>query len=90
MFAQYDVFFTGQLVFGLTAILGLASLAMKVLGRKAAEPPPVRRDEFCEFREQTARQFENLGNRVDDARDRVLTRMTELQAQLARLDERTK
>jgi len=36
MIAQYDVLFTGQMVFALTALLGLASLGVKLFGANRA------------------------------------------------------
>ena len=112
MFAQNDALFTGQLVFALTAILGLGSLGIKLLGRKSPEQLAVNRDEFRDFRQETIRQLELVRERADASLERVLAKIDEqhahfrkvheirsaalqnkiadLQAQIARLDERTK
>jgi hypothetical protein len=112
MFAQTDALFTGQLVFALTALLGLVSLGVKVFVRK---PPTDNRyvphEEFHEFRRDMARDLEALRTRFDSSFERLLQRLDdhktevllaedkrsqalqdrihELQAQVARLDERT-
>jgi hypothetical protein len=113
MIAQYDALFTGQLVVGLTALLGLISIGVKVLGRKApAQTAYVPQQEFHEFRRDMARDLDAVRTRLDQSFDRVLQRLDdhksevllaqekrsqavqdrlhELQAQVARLDERTK
>jgi len=111
MFAQSDAFFTGQVVFALTAILGLGSVAVKLLGRRSSDPA-INREEFRDFRQETVRQLELVRQRMDGAVERLLARMdehhaklveaqearsqclqtkiSELQSQVARLDERTK
>jgi hypothetical protein len=112
MIAQYDALFTGQLVVGLTALLGLVSIGVKVLGRKPpAENAYVPQQEFHEFRRDMARDLDAVRTRLDQSFERVLQRLDEhksevmlahkkrsqavqdrlhdLQAQVARLDERT-
>ena len=112
MFAQSDTLFTGQLVFGLTALLGLVSLGVKIFARKPkAEDHYLARDEFHDFRREIERDLENLRTRLDHSFERILQRLdehktemltahdqrtqtlqqqiSELQAQVARLDERT-
>src|SRR5438094_523233 len=112
MFAQSDVLLTGQMVFALTALLGLASLGIKVFGRKPRDTHFVTQTEFHETRRDLARELETLRARLDHNFDRLLEkldehkteiltitdsrhraiqdRLTELQSQFARLDERTK
>jgi len=112
MFAQSDAFFTGQVVFALTAILGLGSIAVKLLGRRSSDQQAVSGEEFREFRQETVRQLELVRQRMDAAVERLLARIdehhaqllqahetrshglqakiSELQSQVARLDERTK
>ena len=112
MLSQYDVLFTGQMVFALTAVLGLASLGLKLFGRKPRETQFVTQTEFHETRRDIARELETLRARLDHNFDRLLEkldehkteilnanqfrdralhdRLTELQSQFARLDERTK
>ena len=111
MFAQSDALFTGQLVFALTALLGLVSVGVKVFGRKS-HFSFVARDEFHDFRHDIAAELDALRSRLDNSFERVLRRLderasevllahdqrsqamqdrlAELQAQIARLDERTK
>ena len=112
MFAQSDVLFTGQMVFALTAVLGLASLGIKVFGHKPRDTQFATRTEFHESRRDITRELETLRARLDHNFDRLLEkldehkteiltttdsrhralqdRLTELQSQFARLDERTK
>src|SRR5262245_26474051 len=113
MIAQYDALFTVQLVVGLTALLGLLSIGVKIFGRKApAETRYLPQEEFHEFRRDMARDLEAVRARIDHSFERVLQRLDEhksevliaqqkrsqavqdrlheLQAQVARLDERTK
>ena len=75
MFAQYDIQFTGQLVFALTALLGLASLGLKVFGRKPDQF--VSRAEFVDSRREIARELELLRNRLDDHFERLLQKLDE-------------
>ena len=112
MIAQYDVLFTGQMVFALTALLGLASLGVKLFGRKPGDGPFVSQAEFHESKREIAHELETLRARFDHSFERVLhkldenktelltaaeargqalhDRINQLQAQVARLDERTK
>ncbi len=112
MFAQYDVTFTGQMVFALTALLGLVSLGVKLFGRKPTDHQFVSQSEFHESRREIARELEAVRLRLDHHFERVLQkldehktdvltagetrsrllqdRLNDLQAQVARLDERTK
>ena len=113
MFAQSDALFTGQLVFGLTALLGLVSIGVKLFARKAPSADRyVQHEEFHEFGRDMARELETVRARLDHSFERVLQRLEEhtaqvltadekrshslqeriheLQAQVARLDERTK
>ena len=112
MLAQSDVLFTGQLVFALTALLGLVSLGVKVFGRKPAENQFVTQTEFHESKRDIARELETVRGRLDHYFERVLQkldehktemlsaadtrsqalheRLNQLQAQVARLDERSK
>ena len=77
MFAQYDVLFTGQMVFALTALLGLASLGLKVFNRKPRDPQFVNQTEFHESRRDIARELETLRARLDHNFDRLLEKLDE-------------
>ena len=112
MLAQTDAVFTGQLVFALTALLGLVSVGIKVFGRKPSEHPYVSQAEFHETKRELARELESVRGRLDHHFERVLhkldehktemltaaegrsqalhERINQLQAQVARLDERSK
>src|ERR1041384_6883788 len=77
MFCQSDVLFTGQMVFGLTALLGLASLGLKVFGRKPRDGQFVTQTELHETRRDIARELETLRARLDHNFDRLLEKLDE-------------
>lgn len=77
MIAQYDVLFTGQMVFALTALLGLVSLGIKVFARKSADHRFVNESEFHEFKRDIARQIEALRSRIDHQFECVLQKLDE-------------
>src|SRR5260221_5479809 len=85
MLAQYDIQFTGQLVFALTALLGLTSLGVKLFGRKP--DPFISRSEFNESRRELARELELLRTRLDDHFERLIQRLDEQKTEIVNSSE---
>src|SRR5437899_11289183 len=88
MFARSDVLLTGQMVFALTALLGLASLGIKVFGRKPRDTHFVTQTEFHETRRDLARELETLRARLDHNFDRLLEKLDEHKTEILRSEER--
>ena len=85
MLAQYDIQFTGQLVFALTALLGLTSLGVKLFGRKPDQF--ISRSEFNESRREITRELELLRTRLDDHFERLLQKLDEQKTEIVNSSE---